>query len=137
MTVMLFGTFDLLHPGHVYFINEARQLGDKLVIIIGRDKNVHNIKGQKPVWDELKRQKELQTTFPDPTVTVILGDLEDFYVPVRAHQPDIIALGYDQKANEDTLRAVMREWTPKPHIVRVDGFRTGEFKSSIMRRKRE
>lgn len=131
--VMVFGTYDLLHPGHAFFINQAREMGDKLIVIIGRDQNVKKIKGQMPVWDEQKRRDELRKAFPDPAISILLGDLEDFYVPVRKYQPDIIALGYDQRADEKKIRDVMKEWTSSPEIVRIEGFRTEEFKSSIMR----
>ena len=39
-TVMTFGTFDLAHPGHIFYLNEAKKLGDKLITVIARDANL-------------------------------------------------------------------------------------------------
>lgn len=46
--VMTFGTFDMFHPGHVYYLSEARKLGDELITIIARDVTVSKIKGRLP-----------------------------------------------------------------------------------------
>ena len=47
-TVMCFGTFDTLHPGHLYFLRECRRYGDNLVVVIARDATVAKVKGKKP-----------------------------------------------------------------------------------------
>jgi FAD synthetase len=43
-TVMTFGTFDRLHPGHEYYLSEARKYGDCLITVVARDKTVVDIK---------------------------------------------------------------------------------------------
>ncbi len=44
ITVMTFGTFDMFHPGHEYYLSEARKLGDTLITIVARDVTVTRIK---------------------------------------------------------------------------------------------
>ena len=56
--IVIAGTFDILHPGHVYFLKEARKHGDSLVVVIARDETVKNLKGENSYgkwtikWDQ-------------------------------------------------------------------------------------
>lgn len=91
---MVFGVFDLLHPGHLNFLVQASELGDKLVVSIARDINVFKTKGQRPVDDEKHRMKNVSLL---PVVDkVVLGGLKDPWPHIQKEKPDIIALGYDQ-----------------------------------------
>lgn len=93
MRVMIFGTFDRLHDGHRFVLREASARGD-LTVIVARDHNVEAIKSKRPQETEEARRQAIQSAFPDADVR--LGDNEDFLAPVRAAQPDLILLGYDQ-----------------------------------------
>jgi len=54
--VMTNGCFDLLHTGHIYFLQNARQLGDHLIVAVNSDASVQILKGPKrPVQSELER----------------------------------------------------------------------------------
>ena len=55
--VMVFGTFDILHPGHLNFFKQAREFGNFLIAVIARDKTVLKIKGRLPKNNEKKRLK--------------------------------------------------------------------------------
>ncbi|MHA1679090.1 MAG: adenylyltransferase/cytidyltransferase family protein, partial [Promethearchaeota archaeon] len=57
--VLCFGTFDILHPGHVSFLKQARKYGNYLVVVVARDENVKKIKGKYPLDNELKRIENL------------------------------------------------------------------------------
>jgi FAD synthetase len=92
--ILVFGTFDLLHPGHLFLLNEAQRRGE-LHVVIARDANVEKIKGKLPQQNEEERLKKLQEAFPESHPR--LGDEKDFLVPVREIQPDLILFGYDQK----------------------------------------
>ena len=92
--VMVFGTFDLLHPGHEFVLSEAVKRGD-VTVIIARDENVKHIKGKFPTENETVRKEAVEKKFP--SARVILGDPENFLTPVRAEKPDLILLGYDQR----------------------------------------
>ncbi len=94
MKVVVFGTFDNLHPGHLFFLSEATKRGD-LHVVVARDKNVERIKNKTPVLNENERVEAICQAFPDADVR--LGDAEDFLAPLRQIQPDLIMFGYDQK----------------------------------------
>lgn len=126
MHVLVFGTFDMLHPGHTFALNEAEKRGE-LCVAIARDKNVEKGKGRLPEQNEEDRLTAVQKAFPSSHV--ILGDEEDFLAPVREIQPDLILLGYDQElphgiAEEDLLCPTER----------LPAFEPEKWKSSLKRK---
>lgn len=122
---MVFGTFDVFHPGHRYFIEEAMKKGGELVVVIARDETVKKI---KPVLrnNEVLRKKIVQEEFPD--VTVVLGYLDDHMRVIREHQPDVVCLGYDQVGFSERLK---NEFPDLP-IERLESFHPEKYKSSKM-----
>jgi len=123
--VMVFGTFDLLHPGHVHMLKEAKEYGDKLIAVIARDKNVTKIKGMPPLRNENERVKNLKKL--NIADTVRLGYINDKYQVIREEQPDIIALGFDQKTYVDKLAENLDDHV---QIVRLAPFKPEKYKSS-------
>ena len=93
-TAMAFGTFDLLHPGHINFLSQAKKHGE-LIVIIARDRTVKKIKGKLPLHNEKQRLGAVKSL--KLASKVILGSLIDKYAAIKKYKPDIIALGYDQK----------------------------------------
>lgn len=134
VTVMAFGTFDFLHLGHVYTFEQAKALGDKLVVVISRDSSVEKIKGKKPFFSQEER-KQLVEALKAVDETVI-GDEVDFFVPVKKYAPDILALGYDQQVMPEK---VIREkldaiGLTKTKIVRLKPFEHDKHKSSSLKK---
>ena len=140
--VMVFGVFDLLHPGHLNFLVQARELGQKLVVSVARDLNVFKIKGQRPVDDEKSRLNNVSML---PVVDkAILGGLKDPWPHIVKERPDIIALGYDQKMYvgkdtkrvEEELESVLAEHgLKKTKVVRLKPHWPQVYKSKILREK--
>ena len=126
---MVFGTFDILHPGHLFLFEEAKKLGDNLVVVIARDKTVAEVKHIKLTNNEDDRLKNVFDL--DIADKVTLGNEDDKYEIIREDRPDIIALGYDQKVFTDDLSKVF----PKIKIVRLPSFKPEIFKSSKLRKK--
>ncbi len=122
--VMVFGTFDRLHPGHEFVLTEAMKRG-QVTVIVARDKNVMKIKGRLPVLSEKERMKILTERWKE--VTFLLGDPEDFLAPVRKYKPDLILLGYDQK-----LPPGVRESDLGCTIERLAAFHPERYKSSLL-----
>lgn len=123
--VMIFGTFDILHPGHTHFIKEAKEYGDYLVIVVARDKTVAELKKHPTINKENTRKTNLeQLGLADK---VILGEEGDKYAVIRREKPDIIALGYDQKFYIDELEDQIDDHV---QIVRLSPFRPDIYKSS-------
>jgi FAD synthetase len=132
-TVLIFGTFDLLHAGHENLIKQAKELGTKIVAVIARDKTVKNIKGISPENDEKTRLNNLENTgWIDQA---ILGDLKDKTKHIKLIKPDIIALGYDQFAFTFNLEKLIIENRLNTRIIRLKPYRPEIYKSSILRQK--
>src|SRR3989338_7504282 len=124
MRVLVFGTFDRLHPGHSFVLNEAQKRGD-LFVVIARDANVQRIKGKRPRQSENERRAVVQRAVPH--ATVILGDPDDFLAPVRQIQSDLILLGYDQN-----LPPGVTESDLQAPIERLPPFQPEKYKSSLI-----
>ena len=95
--VMATGVFDLLHPGHLYFLTEARKLGDELVVVVARDQTARRLK-REPYVPELIRREMVEAL--KPVDRAVLGSSTDIYQTVVEFRPDVIALGYDQLWDE-------------------------------------
>lgn len=127
----MFGTFDILHPGHVYFLKKARSYGDSLVVIVARDANVKKVKGLLPKNKEQKRLKQLrEISFVNKAV---LGDEKDMYAVIKKIKPNVICLGYDQKVFTELLEKRLRSFKLRTKVVRLKAYQPGVFKSSKLR----
>jgi len=118
--VMATGTFDLLHMGHIYYLKEAKKLGDELVVIVACDSTVKKMK-HEPVTPERMRQKiiaELKIVNKS-----ILGHENDIYEVVKDIKPDIIALGYDQIHNEKEIKKELKKRNINAKIVRLPRYK--------------
>jgi FAD synthetase len=132
-TVLVFGTFDCLHPGHQNFFRQANKYG-RVVVIVARDRNVQRIKNLQTLQNETLRLKKVRST--PPVAQAFLGDEKDFLQPVLKIKPDLIALGFDQKTfTIPTLQAQLKALNFIAKIIRLKSYQPGKFKSSLIRRK--
>lgn len=125
---MVFGTFDLLHPGHEHMLREAKAYGDYLVAIVARDSTVLQIKKRKAYCDEQTRLVNLQKLGIADKVR--LGSEGNKYDVIHEEKPNVIALGYDQKFFVDDLEDAMDD---DVQIVRLTPFLPAIYKSSKLR----
>ncbi len=88
------GCFDLLHLGHVDYLEKARQLGDKLVLGLNTDASISRIKGpNRPLQDEMSRARVMASLlFVD---AVVLFDEDTPLQLIKTVQPDILVKGDD------------------------------------------
>lgn len=93
MKVLIAGNFDVIHPGHIYFLTEASKLGN-VTVVVARDETIKKFKGRVPIFNENERKLILENL--KMVEKVILGDQKDFFAPVLNENPDIIFLGPDQ-----------------------------------------
>jgi len=116
--VAVFGVFDILHIGHIRFLKECKKLGDELTVVVARDSTVTKEKGRKPVLSESKRLAMVESVgLVDAT---ILGlENADKLKVVEKIKPDIIALGYNQKWNENELKEKLKKRGFNIKIVRM------------------
>ncbi len=114
-TVLATGVFDILHPGHLRFLQESRKRGGpgaRLVVVIARDKTVRKRKGRNPVLPETQRRQIV--AFLKPVYKAMLGREEvDFLGILRTVKPDIVCVGYDQNdIKRSVKRIIAREKLP-------------------------
>ena len=100
-TVVAQGTFDLLHPGHVHYLEEAAAMGDELIVIVARRTNVDH--KPEPICSASQRRTVVDAL--DAVDEAILGDERDIFAPIEAIEPDVIALGHDQHHDEAAICA--------------------------------
>ncbi|MCZ7360520.1 MAG: FAD synthase [Candidatus Methanoperedens sp.] len=130
--VLATGTFDLLHPGHLRYLSEAKFLGDELYVIVARDSMVKH--KPKPIIPEHQRLIMVQALrIVDKAV---LGSEKNMFEPLYEIQPDIIALGPNQFFKEEELEAQLREHGINAKVVRIRSLEQCELCSSaaIIRR---
>ena len=131
--VMAFGTFDLLHAGHLHYLNEAKKQGDYLVVVITTDENVKKSKGKFPVNNQEQR-KELVESLKMVDEAVV-GDEKDYCKVVEKIRPAIIALGYDQAEKKDAVQEKLRKRGFDVEVVRITPYKEGLHKSSKMKER--
>ena len=136
VTVMVFGTFDGLHPGHFHFFKQARGLAPSksfLVASVARDKNVFRIKKRLPTLNEKERMTLVRKC--GLADKVILSGLKNHLPHILKEQPNIIALGYDQKFYVQNLERDLKNKGLPVKIVRLKAYKKNIFKNSLLRRK--
>ncbi len=136
--VATFGSFDIIHPGHLLYLKEARQLGDKLVVVIARDESVLQLKGREPIMDQEARREVVEAIkYVDKAVVGNrIAKPEDRYNILLEIKPDIIAFGYDQKVDEKDVEDWLAEHGVKTKVVRIKKHSDPEiFKSSKIKKK--
>nr|WP_321350229.1 adenylyltransferase/cytidyltransferase family protein [uncultured Methanoregula sp.] len=120
------GTFDILHPGHLYYLEESKKLGDELFVIVARDANVKH--KPHPIIPEEHRLRMVAAL--KPVDHAILGDKTDMFRPIEEISPEIITIGFNQMFNETNLEEQLRARNLAPRVVRIGKFADGDLCSS-------
>jgi FAD synthetase len=138
--VMVFGTFDMVHPGHLNFFKQARAAAKKsypktqpyLIVSLARDKNVKRIKNKKPKSSEKSRLAKIKSL---PEVDrAVLGALGDHIPHIVKQKPNMIALGYDQTAYVRGLKTALKQAGLKVKIVRLNPHKAHIYKTSLLQK---
>ena len=149
--IMVFGTFDMVHPGHKHFFAQARALAGGeanrkmvakskndaqafLIVSIARDKNVLRIKGKAATSKEQRRLARVKAL--KEVDKAVLGAIGDHIPHIVKERPNIIALGYDQAAYVGGLRSALSKAGLKVKIVRMKPHLPNRYKTSIIRAKK-
>jgi FAD synthetase len=117
--VMATGVFDILHLGHIYFLEEAKKLGDELIVVVATDKTAEQMK-HNPITSQDMRVKMVAAL--KPVDKAVMGYEGDRYTIVKEMKPDIIALGYDQKHDEEQIKSDLKEKGLDVKVVRLEPF---------------
>ncbi|MHA1269783.1 MAG: adenylyltransferase/cytidyltransferase family protein [Candidatus Helarchaeota archaeon] len=130
--VMTFGTFDILHLGHVKLLSNAKQFGGKnakLIVIVARDENVIKEKNRRPIFPENQRLEMIKAL--KIVDDAYLGNLgSDKLKIIEEIKPDIIVLGYDQNVEEKEIRKELEKRGLFVQIKRLEKYGNDSFNSS-------
>lgn len=125
---MVFGTFDILHKGHLHMFRQAKEYGDYLVVVVARDLTVAEIKKRPPLNSEETRAEKLKEV--EEIDKICLGYIDNKYKIIKEVNPDVIALGYDQKVFIGNLT----DATPENcQIVKLQPYMPEIYKSSKLK----
>lgn len=131
--VLVFGTFDLLHPGHIQFLKEAKKYGNHLTVVVARDKTVKEIKGKMPKYSEYERLAHVKEL--GIVDEAMLGNESDKYEIIEEVNPEMICLGYDQKNFTEKLEKEITKRGLEIKIVRLKPYQEKKFKSSKLKQR--
>jgi len=122
--VLATGTFEILHPGHLLYLEEAKKLGDELFVVVARDVNVKRRKRMPIIPEEQRLEMVSALKVVDKAM---LGSEEDMYEPLYSIKPDIIAIGYDQDFDEVELEQELRERGFNSKVIRIKKHNSNAF----------
>jgi len=131
-TVLASGVFDLLHYGHIRFLEEAKRRGGpdaRLVVIVARDETVRRRKGKGPVIPEDQRRALVEALKVVDEALLGYEDM-DLAAVIDKIRPDVIAVGYDQDEIERQTRRIAREKGLNLRVVRIGRFGKEDLNSS-------
>jgi FAD synthetase len=99
--VMASGVFDILHTGHISYLEQAKAMGDELVVVVACDSTVRKRK-HEPITPEKMRAQIINSL--KPVDMTVIGNDGDIFETIENIRPDIIVLGFDQTFDENELK---------------------------------
>lgn len=131
-TVMAFGTFDLLHPGHIHYLRQAKAFGDRLVVVVARDITAKRM-GKQLLFNEKERLGIISAIAEVDDAR--LGYERDMLRVIEDVSPDTICLGYDQWPEDEQLRETLTKRGIKTRIERAEPLHEQRYKSYLLKRR--
>ena len=129
--VLAGGVFDIIHPGHIHTLNDAKKLGDVLVVVVATDKTAVKMKKREPLHSaELRQELVSSLTMVD---LCIIGDEDDIFKTVDLVKPQIIALGYDQTHQEKFITDGCKKINLDVTVARLESPRPDTSRSNIQK----
>jgi FAD synthetase len=117
--VLLGGVFDIVHPGHIHTLMDAKSQGDVLVVVVARSSTALKINKQRKIYHDEKLRKELVSSIRYVDYAII-GREGTLYDTVEFVKPDIIALGYDQIHTEKEIAVNCAKRGIDTRIIRLN-----------------
>lgn len=137
-TVLAAGVFDLLHYGHIKYLEEAKALGGKeakLVVIVARDETVKRLKGTDPVIPEDQRRAVIEALRVVDEALLGFEDL-DLDRVIQQVKPEIIAVGHDQQSIKNQVKKIKKARELDFQIIQVGRFGETDLDSSSKIKRR-
>ncbi|RZN36843.1 MAG: FAD synthase [Methanosarcinales archaeon] len=124
--ILATGTFDILHPGHLFYLSQAAALGDELYVIVARASMIKH--KPKPILPDEHRLEMVQAL--KLVDHAVLGSTTNIFEPLYEIMPDIVALGFDQYFNIENLKKELVDHGFTADIVRVNETNSGKLCST-------
>lgn len=125
------GTFDIIHPGHIHYLEESSELADELVVVIARDSRVEDRKDL--FFSEGERRKLVESL--EAVDKAKLGSKGDIYSTVEEIDPDVVTLGSDQHHDVEEVEEMARKATgERVEVVRIselEGYSSSDVKEEL------
>jgi FAD synthetase len=119
--VMAVGVFDLLHAGHLHYLEQAKALGEHLTVVVAHDETVRKRK-HEPVTGMDLRRRMVEGLKPVDVAIIGLPPSESMFDILDDVKPDIIALGYDQDHAEEWIKGeLLKRGKDHIQVCRVEG----------------
>jgi len=129
--VLAGGVFDIIHPGHIHTLNDAKKLGDVLVVVVATDKTAIKMKKREPLHSAELRQEIVSSL--NMVDLCIIGDEENIFKTVAIVKPQIIALGYDQTHQEKFITDGCKKIDLNVTVARLESPRPETSSSKIQK----
>ncbi|MEN2974083.1 MAG: adenylyltransferase/cytidyltransferase family protein [Candidatus Caldarchaeales archaeon] len=130
--VLTSGAFDIIHPGHIKMLWEAKKIGgknSKLVVVLATDRTIRIRKKREPLFDEKSRTFIISNL--KPVDEVIVGYKKfSFEKVIKKVKPDIVVFGYDQENLMKNFKEFLKERNLKIKIYRARRYKFGDINST-------
>ena len=117
--VLIGGGFDIVHPGHIHTLKDAKSQGDVLVVVVARSSTALRINKLRKIYHDENLRKELVSSIRYVDYAII-GREGTLYDTVDFVKPDIIALGYDQVHTEKEIAVNCAKRGINTRIIRLN-----------------
>lgn len=121
------GVFDILHPGHAFILEQAKSLGDVLIVIVARDSTVEKRKRIPIVPEEQRAEMVGHLRHVDMS---ILGNEGDPFTIIEEIRPDVIVLGPDQHHDEENIKSKLAERGLNVEVRRIEKYKECDLNST-------
>jgi len=127
-TVFVNGCFDILHPGHIKMFENARNLGDRLIVAIDSDRKIKEMKGSKRPINPVFNRKIILESIRYIDEVIVFDTKEELQALVKKIKPDIMMVGSDWKGKEVVGSDYAKE---VKFLERIGNYSTTEIIKSI------
>jgi len=132
--IVTFGVFDIIHAGHIKFLENCKKTdkNSRLIVVISRDSTVLRERGKKPIMPEQERKKIVGSLKVVDEAILGYEGLDKFRI-VEEIKPDIIVLGYDQPWDEKELKKELKGRGLYVDVIRLKKY--GNINSTSLKNK--
>lgn len=124
-TVLTYGTFDLLHVGHINLLRRAKALGDKLIVAISTDE--FNALKHKQAYYPFEQRKQILEAIRYVDLVIPEENWEQKIADVQTYNVDTFVMGHDWEGEFDFLK----DYCEVVYLPRTEGISTTKVKSDL------